>query len=297
MAQSWFVLSQIPDLTLNKYSSLASGGVDGVLKRHSAFLRQLNRKGVVSGVSIHLFYLYLHPDDTTSDTPGHRLHIYIMFSGEEKALENVSAIMKASPLSDYYHLEETDRPGEIGQAYFSSSAFLTKSETFLTSQDADTQDYYMINDWTVNDEGRLIDMCNMMDALGHTSLYRVDLYPVEKNNAIRKNLDRPMKNLRKKQDTFEPGVARDYAASDVLKNYEGLIEKYDSSPHFIANIMTFADSREDVTALIDAAGAESLKKGKYTISAFGGQFEPMSFLDGETEDRENIREQDRKSVV
>ena len=56
MAELWFGLKEIPDLTLNKYASLEENGVDGVLEKHIAFLRQLNRKGIVSGLSFHLFY-------------------------------------------------------------------------------------------------------------------------------------------------------------------------------------------------------------------------------------------------
>jgi len=67
MAELWYKLKQLPDLTLNKYSSLEGRGVDGVLEKHVAFLRQLNRKGIVSGVSYHLFYLYIVPEDNSKD--------------------------------------------------------------------------------------------------------------------------------------------------------------------------------------------------------------------------------------
>ena len=81
MAELWYRLTQLPDLTLNKYASLEGNGVDGVIEKHIAFLRQLNRKGIVSGLSYHLFYLYVAPADKTKDTPGHRLQIYLMIQG------------------------------------------------------------------------------------------------------------------------------------------------------------------------------------------------------------------------
>ena len=70
MADLWYTVNQLPDLTLNKYSSLEGNGVDGVIEKHIAFLRQLNRAGIVSGLSYHLFYLYLNPEDKQKDTPG-----------------------------------------------------------------------------------------------------------------------------------------------------------------------------------------------------------------------------------
>ena len=73
MAELWYRLTQLPDLTLNKYSSLEGSGIDGVLEKHIAFLRQLNRKGIVSNISYHLFYLYISPDDKAKDTPGSQI--------------------------------------------------------------------------------------------------------------------------------------------------------------------------------------------------------------------------------
>jgi len=81
MAYLCYKLKELPDLTLNKYASLEGRGVDGVLEKHIAFLRLLNRKGIVSDVSFHLFYLYYVPEDKAKDTPGHRLHIFLMING------------------------------------------------------------------------------------------------------------------------------------------------------------------------------------------------------------------------
>ena len=38
MGVACFQLEQIPDLSLNKYQSLADTGIEGVLKRHESFL-------------------------------------------------------------------------------------------------------------------------------------------------------------------------------------------------------------------------------------------------------------------
>ncbi|MBE5838443.1 hypothetical protein [Butyrivibrio sp.] len=306
MAEKWYRLRQIPDLTLNKYSSLEGKGVDGVLENHIAFLRQLNRKGIVSGLSYHLYYFYLVPDDKEKDAPGNRLQIYLMIHGNQEALGNVDALIKASPLYDFYKFEsglKESRTGKndcsinnvleeakIDAPVFNMCAFLSKSETLLPAVNGESEDYYMLREWEMNEDGRLYTMCNMMEALGHTSLYRVDLYPVEKSVSLREALRKPMSILRRRQDDRGIGSKRDYDGKDVLDSYEDLIEKYDSSPHFIANVMVFANEKEDAISILDAAGSESLKKGKYIISTFASKYDVHSFIDDNFDSLSNMRE-------
>lgn len=305
MAELWYRLTQVPDLTLNKYSSLEGNGIDGVIEKHVAFLRQLNRKGIVSGLSYHLFYLYVAPEDKSKDAPGHRLQIYLMIRGKSDSLSNVSAIISASPLADFYKLESKMKHSSTGDdscdmrnvladkgidfPIFNTCAMLTKTETLLPEGNGEG-DYYMLRDWEVNEDGRLYNMCNMMEALNRTALYRVDLYPVEKSVSLRESLRKPMSILRKRQDNRSLGDRRDYDGKDVLDSYEDLIEKYDSSPHFIANIMVLADGKEDAVSILDAAGSESLSKGKYNIATFSSNFSPVCFLDDGFDGLDNMRE-------
>ena len=306
MAELWYRLTQLPDLTLNKYASLEGSGVDGVMEKHIAFLRQLNRKGVVSGLSYHLFYLYVAPEDKTKDTPGHRLQIYLMIRGNADAMDNVPALINASPLADFYKLEDKIKRSPTGNdscniknvlagngidfPLFNTCALLTKTETLLPAGNGEGEDYYMLREWEMNEDGRLYNMCKMMEALNHTALYRVDLYPVEKSVSLRESLRKPMSILRKRQDDRSSSSKRDYDGKDVLDSYEDLIEKYASSPHFIANVMVLANGKEDAVSILDAAGSESLLKGKYNIATFSSNFEPVCFLDGEFDGLKNMRE-------
>ena len=57
--------------------SLDESGVDGVLKKQSSFLRQLNRKGLLSKVFFHLLYTY-----RPNESKGKKLSISLMASGE-----------------------------------------------------------------------------------------------------------------------------------------------------------------------------------------------------------------------
>lgn len=54
-----FQVDNIPDLSLNKYQSLADTGIEGVLKRHENFLRQWHGICYESNASFHLLYLYM----------------------------------------------------------------------------------------------------------------------------------------------------------------------------------------------------------------------------------------------
>lgn len=306
MAELWYRLTQLPDLTLNKYASLEGNGVDGVIEKHIAFLRQLNRNGIVSGLSYHLFYLYVAPEDKTKDTPGHRLQIYLMIRGKADAMDNVPALINASPLSDFYKLESKIKHSRTGNdscniknvlagsgidsPIFNTCALLTKTETLLPAGNGEGEDYYMLREWEMNEDGRLYNLCKMMEALNHTALYRVDLYPVEKSVSLRESLRKPMSILRKRQDDRSGSSKRDYDGKDVLDSYEDLIEKYDSSPHFIANVLVFANGKEDAVSILDAAGSESLLKGKYNIATFSSNFDPVCFLDEEFDGLENMRE-------
>lgn len=305
MAELWYTVNQLPDLTLNKYSSLEGNGVDGVIEKHIAFLRQLNRAGIVSGLSYHLFYLYLNPDDKSKDTPGRRLNIFLLIRGEQDAMRNVPALIEASPLSDFFHFEaKINNKGEktpvsldavlaskgITKPQFSVCSFLTKTETLLPAGIGEGEDYYILREWEMNDDGRLYNMCKMMESLNQTALYRVDLYPVERSTSLREALRKPMNILRKRQDDRATGTKRDYDGKDVLDNYEDLIEKYDSSPHFISNVMVFANNREDAASILDAAGSESLLKGKYSISTFVSKFAPESFFTKDIEPLDNLRD-------
>lgn len=278
MFERWYKLSNLPDLTMNKYSSLEENGVDGVLNKHISFLYQLNRKGIVSGVSFHLFYLYLGSKDLENDMPGHRLHIFLLIRGADGSMDNIDALIRASALADYFSLlSDKDcveanvsnffKRHHINEPLFNYCVSLTKAEKVI-SYGNDNESYFLLHEWEPNESGRLYNMCNMMEALDSTCLYRVDLYPVERSGRLRDNLHKPITFLRKRLEEKGYGIGRDYEGRDVIKEYENIIEKYESEPHFIVNIFTFGNSYENATSVLDAAGSESLEKGKYEVSVF-----------------------------
>lgn len=292
----WYKIENIPDLSLNKYSSLDGNGVDGVLEKHLAFLRQWNRKGILSNVSIHLFYFY---DGQNKDgsyaigQKGNKLRIFFMVRGSEEKMYNVPELVTSSNLSDYFDFIPTTSSKllencNISDLNFSVCSTLAKKEVFVRSSlDTMGEDdgYYTVPKWEINEEARLYNMCKLMESLDKQMLYRVDIYPVEKNIALREALRKPSSILRERQYSKASITGqRDYEAENVLKEYEELLKSVDESPHFILNSFVFANDKENSAVVLDASGAEALKKGNYEIATFAGAFDYKSFFSEETFD-------------
>lgn len=292
----WYKIENIPDLSLNKYSSLDGNGVDGVLEKHLAFLRQWNRKGILSGVSIHLFYFYDGQNKEGSyaiGQKGNKLKIFFMVRGSEEKMYNVPELVTSSNLSDYFDFIPTTSSKllencNISDLNFSVCSTLAKKEVFVKSSlDTMGEDdgYYTVPKWEINEEARLYNMCKLMESLDKQMLYRVDIYPVEKNIALREALRKPSSILRERQYSKASITGqRDYEAENVLRDYEELLKSVDESPHFILNSFVFANDKENSTVVLDASGAEALKKGNYEIATFAGAFNYKSFFSEDTFD-------------
>lgn len=282
MEELCYRLKELPDLSLNKYSSLEETGVSGVLEKHLAFLRIWNRKGIFSKCSIHLFYYYVRTGEE-----GSKLEVLFMVRGSLESLRNVDQMVSASPLSEFFDFigknltfEVFLKHNKLSDQSFDYCSVLLKKEVFIKST-VDDSNYYVIPEWEMNDEGRLFNMCKLMQSFDETILYRVDLYPVEKNETLRNDFKVPMARLREKQNARNGGE-RDYEAENTLKKYQDMLDGFDEFPHFASNIFVFAENDEDSTIVLDSAGAEALVKGNYAISTFKGNYHSKSFL---TEDR------------
>ena len=293
-------ITSIPDLTLSKYVSLDGDGVDGVLEKHLAFLRRWNRKGVLTGLSFHLFYFFDGQDVDGNygiGERGNKLRTLFLVRGEETHMRNVPELVASSPLSDYFVLEGTDggepytfdafkKSLNIEDVSFKCCSTLIKKEVFIKSSlDTSNDDggYYTIPEWEMNEDGRLYNMLKTMEALDRRVLYRIDVYPTERADNLREALRKPMTLLRERQFAKGSGAARDFEADNVLRGYEEMLKTYESSPHFIVNTFVFGNDKEDTTVILDAAGAEALAKGNYTIATLGGKFTPEAFFDKSAE--------------
>ena len=342
MAYLCFNLDSIPDLSLSKYSSLDESGVEGVLKKTNNFLRQLNRKGILSKTRFHILYIY-DPDAIK----GQRLKIFFISSGKEAAmLESTREIVHNSAISAFYdlvcnervsiksikrdehklysiticnHLGHTSKynSSQIVNAqnilkltdykdkYFSAKttrgllsleedgivddsglfknekvykyvAALGKREFFVQPSvilpDDNDLKYYKVAEWEMNEDARLYNMFKLMQGLNKRVAFRVDVFSVDYAAGLRAVL--PIQELRNRtsvqitKGASTINATRDENAEETLKQYNELIEKYENAPHFRANILAFSDEEDIAQLIVDAAGAEALQSGNYSIKPF-----------------------------
>lgn len=368
MSYWFFELDQIPDLSLSKYMSLDESGVDGVLKKQSSFLRQLNRKGLLSKVFFHLLYTY-----KPNAPKGKKLSISLIASGDNSALYHTKELIQNSSVSPFYNIiccenitiknytkdennqefiEVTNHLGiettylldhsvsylgslfknEEKKDIWDKQLFLNKTfairvqgtklleinsdiilneeglkqdnleydycstlgkreffvqPSVILSDDNDLK-YYRVADWKMNDEARLYSMLKLMQGLNVPISFRVDLFSVDYAMRLREVL--PIQELRNRtsmkaiKSSSSIAVNRDENAEETLKHYNDLIEKYESSPHFRMNIVAYANELDISELIVDAAGAEALESGSYTIRTLssretGRKFNCYSFIE------------------
>ena len=157
MGTEFFTLKKLPDLTLAQYSAEESGGVDDVIKQHSSFYRQINRKGQLFGEVYHLIYIY-----SPEKQPGKRLQVYFRADGDENGVGPacMNQFMDAAPLSTYFHFEK-ERP-DINPA-FRYRATLAKQDGFVSSSQTENEmGYYTVNPWKPNDKARLMGLVQLI---------------------------------------------------------------------------------------------------------------------------------------
>lgn len=277
MTELCYVIRNIPDLTLGKYSYLSENGVDGVLKLHNSFLWNLHEKSILSNVSFHLFYFY------DKDGPlGDKMKIYFIAQGSEGQLENIDSIISAAPLSDYFifenlnDIDKTESDDKFQQVQFQYCSTFSKEEIFFTGSDG--KDYYDIPLWKCDEKGRLFSMFRMMEALDEDMVFRIDIKAEKKNRLLRKKLSSgPIPNLHSLQSNTKG--EKDYGADSVLKDYDELLKALDSTPHFNMNAFVLSNNKQNGNMVLASALSEGIDKGDYVISTFKDTFKTNIFLD------------------
>ena len=99
----YFKINKIPDISLNKYASLSDTGVEGILERHTAFLRQWHRIAILGQISMHLIVEY-NPERENSK----KIEIGFLIDlqdEDESYIEIVEQAFSASPLSDFFEFQ------------------------------------------------------------------------------------------------------------------------------------------------------------------------------------------------
>ena len=287
-----FQVDQIPDLSLNKYQSLADTGIEGVLKRHENFLRQWHGICNESSTSFHLLYMFV-----PSEPIGKRLKLFFVLQGNPEELGMIQPLLKSSPLSDFYEFKRTELPNVI----FESGATLTKKERVadifnpLTSQ---TTSVHYVPKWEMNEEARLYDLFRMMDTVSQSyspakaCAFRVDLYPASTAQETRNSFNPVLKSLRGENDIKllknADSVKGDNYARDICKEYDEWITCIETTPHFRVNIYAFADTLFKAKVILNAAGSESISEGDFSIAPIktdaNGKYGPLTRMGSKADD-------------
>ena len=306
MPSLYYEVKRIPDLTLSKYSALDEGGVEGVLKKHEAFLRQIHRKGLLNKEIIRWIYEY-----NPSAPKGQRMRIIIKFDGKN-ASDYMQSFIGSSPLAPYFDLiqvfpedelptltgKETPKDLEkrkaktlsLNQELYRYQASLIKKEKFARPDNPDMADFYSVNKWEMNEDARLFGLFTMMKKMAENSkkedksqwrcLYCVDVVPMDYADAIESPSMlgpimaglRRMLSLRVEKTSASTSFQKDESADYTLERYKDLVKTIAGTPHFNVNIKAYAQNSDYANMLLDAAASEALSEGSYDVVVETGMF-------------------------
>ena len=309
----WLLLKiyEVPDVSLNKYNTSNKDGISNLLEFHHSFLRQWHRKGILSGISIHLFYHY----EPTREN-GERMGTFLGFLGPQKGFANILQLLKASSLLSQYQFEIVwtpnfpfqkeevkatgfkmeDKKGRDGlwerlNLYsYDKCCMLTKKEIFSPSLTSN-EPYYTIAEWETNDEGRLREFYSLIRSLNIGCCIRFDIYPVDWEEQIRDSFNMPMAALKSRQlDRRDLGQGRDYGVDAILHSYDRIRQELEGMPKFRVNIFGFGSrvtkngdlNCDNIEMLLDSVGSEAIQSGDYDITEIRWEFMGygvFSFLD------------------
>lgn len=307
MPSIYYEVKRIPDLMLSKYSALDEGGVDGVLKKHEAFLRQIHRKGLLNKEIIRWIYEF-----NPNAPKGQRMKIILKFDCKSTS-DYLRSFMESSPLAPYFDLVQVFPESELkpltgtetkkelkqrnksvlalNQELYRYQVSLIKKEKFARPDNPEMSDFYSVNKWEMNDDARLFGLFTMMkkmaesapegsDASKWSCLYVVDVVPVDYTNSIESAQMlgsimsglRRMLSLRIEKTSKSTSVQKDENADYTLDRYKDLIKNIAANPHFNVNIKTYAQNAEYANLLLDAAASEALSEGSYDLITESGMY-------------------------
>ncbi len=312
MPSLYYEVKRIPDLTLSKYSALDEGGVEGVLKKHEAFLRQIHRKGLLNKEIIRWIYEY-NPEAPK----GQRMKIIIKFDGQN-ASDYMQSFIGSSPLAPYFDLvqvfpeeelppltgKETSKELEkrkaktfsLNQELYRYQASLIKKEKFARPDNPDMSDFYSVNKWEMNEDARLFGLYTMMKKMAENSkkedksqwrcLYCVDVVPMDYADAIESPSMlgpimaglRRMLSLRVEKTSTSTSFQKDESADYTLERYKDLVKTIAGTPHFNVNIKAYAQNSDYANMLLDAAASEALSEGSYDVVVETGMFNASEII-------------------
>lgn len=273
MFYSIYELRKLPDLSLSKYQSLEESGVEGVLDKQKAFLRQWQKISSICNIGIH-FLIYFNPNEQLEK----RIKIFLIYSYDQNNMSSkIAQITKNSPISnffEFYDRKDTELSRLCENKAFLYKAILKKRERKKISEDEARMPLYLVEGWEAKENARLYDMIRIAEAIEEPICYFVSMYGKDMYTEVEKALSKPINYLRRKvfgrgdSIQLDPGNfdrIRDVAAEETLKCYEKLLDMTVSSPCFQGNIQVYADNALTAQMVLNAAGAEAIEKGDFEI--------------------------------
>lgn len=153
-------------------------------------------------------------------------------------------------------------------AVFPHAAYVTKKSYSLDAvhrpeDSRGTVHLYSIMEWGASDTGRLYQVLKLMEGYHRRSALRIDLFPIENSQAIRKKL--PYRETKKRIYDRNGSGLRDYNSEYILHSWDQYTTNLMKFPQFNANIVAFAETSEMAVMLADSVAAEAMESGTYDV--------------------------------
>lgn len=276
MMWHFYEIPCIPDLELVKYQSLGEQGIDGILERHNQFLRQWQRNTLLINTTLHFFLVY-----TCERSRGNRLQLFLAFSStDDRTFKQIDALMKASPLADYYKIVPIDFTPDCLQKKYKNIVLIKKQEqTRLSTGDT----LFTVEGWKSNPKSRLYEVEKTAEALNSDMVYHISICGSHTYEKAQQALQKPISILREKAlgrgDKIElsnnKNRPRDVAAEETLRIYEDFLSDVAKSPCFSANILLYSNEKNYAHFLMDAVCGEAIKEGTCEIQELSQEATPL----------------------
>ena len=159
-----YKIAAIPDITLSKYQAYAESGVEGMIKTQLQFIRMVHR--IIALHRIHVHYIF---DYDPEKSLGNRLSIYIAFSKENDTAsvieEKLKKIVLSSNISKYFFFQEVSDDLIPSKEYVYRSVLYKKERSLDVNVGEQTQKFYVVPNWEINEEARLYNLITLMASL------------------------------------------------------------------------------------------------------------------------------------
>lgn len=294
MREYFFVINELPDLSLAKYTGLDNTGAAGVISRHSAFLKQLHTIGELSHMSFHIFYAY-----DAGKEKGSRLTITILcrigenFKDENQSeleASHISSLLNSTALGEFFSFKLCSE-NPLPKRKYSSQSFLARTVMLKNSSDSMIfEKFFGVSKWKCNDSSRLYNVIKLLQQISTDIIYRVDLFPVSYSEKIQSDL-LPHMNMLRERAAFKSSstggaigttVLRDENADAAYRRLKDFCEDISESVHFLANITALSDDSTIGRIILEYAASEIVTEGAFESAYINGSFDYNSKMNIES---------------